>query len=184
MSEHMKQGLTPTTEFMLPYLKWKLLDHISNQKEVIMPRSCLIFNVQTLLPQGTFLLPGAFGVIKPQVAQCCVGCNFVSMPKMLPLLQNFWGSHYILGNDLTLDWLFSCQVVASGPFHKGFSTSNLKNWKKIFIVIKTLMVQSGHKWHMPRQLSCRSMCKIVIWSDHYFLSKSKLNIYKISIMSS
>ena len=32
--------------------------------------------------------------------------------------------------------------------------------------------------HMPRQLSCRGMCKIVTWLDHYFWHKSKTYLKK------
>ena len=31
---------------------------------------------------------------------------------------------------------------------------------------------------MPRQLSCRGMCKIVTWSDQYFSGKSNMYFYK------
>ena len=38
--------------------------------------------------------------------------------------------------------------------------------------------------HMSRQLSCRDMCKIVTWCDHYFSCKSKTYFHKIWMMSS
>ena len=37
---------------------------------------------------------------------------------------------------------------------------------------------------MPRQLSCRDMCKIVTWFSHQCQIKSKLKFYEIWIMSS
>ena len=38
--------------------------------------------------------------------------------------------------------------------------------------------------HMSRQLSCRDMCKIVIWLDHQNRNQDKYNFYKISSMNS
>ena len=38
--------------------------------------------------------------------------------------------------------------------------------------------------HMPQQLSCCGMCKIVIWFNHHFTHKTKCNFCKIWIMSS
>ena len=38
--------------------------------------------------------------------------------------------------------------------------------------------------HISRQLCCWCVCKIVIWSDNYFVCYGSIDIYKIWIMSS
>ena len=51
-------------------------------------------------------------------------------------------------------------------------------WSHTWNVVKAhfaliLFQLSCHILHMPRQLSCRGMCKIVAWSDHYFFTSGQ-----------
>ena len=92
-------------------------------------------------------------------------------------------SHNQLTRDRKMSYLsWSRPHGALGPI--------LQTVYELIIILQIIFVMIWWWWsnqvtimHMPRQLSCRGMCKIVTWSDDYFSNKSSIYCSKIWIIS-
>ena len=83
-------------------------------------------------------------------------------------------------------WLLTLPTLSKCPGQPGNEGLWAQNWnlvKKKSALIFILMIQSVTILHMPQQLSCCGMCKIVILLND-FLCKSYMYFHKILIMTS
>ena len=113
-------------------------------------------------------------------------------PKTDANFSKIWYTHYIC------DWLSFCtsNIVSvscgvgecrdsqwhTSPTFWGSCFKIL--WKSLFLYFSVYCSNQVTISHMPRQLSCRGLCKLVIWFDHSFPCKGNPNFYKFSNTSS
>ena len=65
-------------------------------------------------------------------------------------------------------WLVSFRNWQQGPISRSIYEIIFSNFVKIICAaFVILMLLSGHKLHMPQQLSCSGICKIVIWASNH-----------------
>ena len=85
-------------------------------------------------------------------------------------------SSYFMGYTMplpTVPWNFSPLITAGvwHPLHCEIMHILLKSHENYLFPFHFPWSNQVTNLHMSRQLSCRDMCKIVIWLDHYCLSK-------------
>ena len=156
------------------------LAHVAQQKQIISLKSFILsqkFSSQWRQKPCAFIRPWVNIYIISSSTQQCLQKNLhvADTWRTLRFLPDVFDMAACMQSNGNF-YMELLQVVTHirEPFHQRFISSLLKSHENTFCS------NFDYEWwsnqitffHMPRQLSCRGMCKIVTWLDQYFLCKS------------